>query len=98
MPTTISVRTVSALAAGSVPLVGTNPRRRALVVSCPPTNRFTINIGAVAVLDQGITLYPTDPPYEFTREVYGDAIEESLTVISGVADQNVTYVEISDAP
>lgn len=57
--------------ASSTVLAGPNPSRKALLISAPPTNRFTLSFGADAVLDQGITLYPAGPPLQLLAEDWG---------------------------
>lgn len=52
-------------------LVGPNPRRVAIVISGPPTNRFTVSFGGAAVLDQGITQYPLAAPLVLDHDVWG---------------------------
>jgi hypothetical protein len=57
--------------AAAVQLVPPNPKRVGLILSSPPTNRFTISMGGTAVLDQGITLYPTNDPLLFSAGDWG---------------------------
>lgn len=55
MPGQVSFATIDVV---STPLAGPNPKRTALLVSAGPTNRVTINFGADAVLDRGLTVPP----------------------------------------
>lgn len=53
------------------PLLGPNPRRWALIFSAPLTNRYTLSFKRAAVLDEGITVYPTTLPLVLTHNEFG---------------------------
>jgi hypothetical protein len=86
--------TVQALAASSRQLVQANEKRTALIISAGPTNRFTLSFGQDAVLDSGITVFPATRPLMLRQCDVGCAVKKQVSVISAVADQNVTFVEV----
>jgi hypothetical protein len=75
-------------------LLGSNPKRIAVYIGAPLTNRFTLSFKGPAVLDQGITLYPLTAPFYLTFDHVGEAIHEPIQAISAVAPQNVNVLEI----
>jgi hypothetical protein len=76
-------------------LIGSNPSRKSLIVSAPPTNRITLSFGSgPAVLDSGINLNPGSQSLKLGYEDIGDAIIEEVHVISAVAAQTIGAVEI----
>lgn len=97
MKTTIETRIVT-VPTSSTQLVGSNPRRIGLLLSAPPTNRVTISWLPTAVLDQGVTLYPTDMPYKILAAEIGSGICQPISAISAVASQDVAITEIVEAP
>lgn len=92
----VDQQTVSVSNAASTPLVRENNKRTRLIISAPPTNRFTISFGQDAVLDQGITVYPATLPLVIDEQGYGCCIKKQINAISAVGTQNVTYVEVMD--
>lgn len=95
--TTVETRIVS-VATTSTQLVGPNPYRIGIYLSSPPTNRYTLSFLPTAVLDEGITLFPTDPSLKLLSSEMGSAIQQPVSAISAVAAQNVAVTEISLAP
>lgn len=55
----------------STVLLGGNPRRWALLIGAPNANRISLDFQRAAVLDQGITLYPSGPPLLLTHADFG---------------------------
>ena len=78
----------------SVTFLVSSPRRVAIIVSAPPTNRFTLSLQTTAVLDQGINVYPTGQPLVLTIETHGDLVTRAWTAISATASQSVTVIEV----
>lgn len=72
------------------------PNRRAILISGPNTNRFTLSLNATAILDQGITLYAADAPLSLNVHEHGDIVTRAWTAISATAAQNVTIISIFD--
>lgn len=75
------------------PLMPGDERRRALIISAPETNRFTITWGTDAHLDLGITLYPGGPPLQLDRNTHGAMVTQPIRAISATALQTVTFAE-----
>jgi hypothetical protein len=92
MPTS-SQTTINVPSAASGPLVPPSPYRKGLMIVSGNTNRFTISQSLVAVLDQGITLYPTDRPIVLTEHEHGEMVKRAWQAISAAAPQNVTFFE-----
>lgn len=91
--TTSSQQTVSVgTSSGSLTLAA--PNRVAIIIGAPPTNRFTLSLQTTAVLDQGITLYPTQEPLILTVEEHGDLVTRAWTAISATASQSVSVIEV----
>lgn len=97
MKTSIETRVVT-VGTTSGQLVGSNPRRVALFLSCPPTNRITISWLPTAVLDEGVNLYPADPALKLLASEMGNGIAQPITAISAVASQGVAVTEVTEAP
>lgn len=91
--TTSSQRIVNVVTSPGT-LLPAAPRRVAIIVNAPLTNRFTLSLSTTAALDQGITLYPTNDPLVLTIEKHGDMVTRAWTAISATASQNVTIVEV----
>lgn len=70
-----------------------NPRRISLIVTAPPTNRFSLAFKTTAVLDQGVTMYPTNSPLVISGKDAGVDCKGEIRAISAVGNQVVTYVE-----
>ena len=64
-----------------------------MLITAPPTNRFTIEIDGLAILDDGITMYPADPPLLLKIVDLGTAIQQPIQAISAVAAQRVNVIE-----
>lgn len=77
----------------STRLVEAAVNRVGLVVNGPVGARFTLSILGTAVLDQGITLYPSSPPLVLTLETHGDLVLRAWAAIS-VGTQNVVVTSI----
>lgn len=92
--TTSTQTTVNVTSGTAVALIPASPNRVALIVSAPPTNRFTLSLLGTAVLDQGVTLYPADPPLMFHVRDHGDIVTRAWSAISATASQNVTFVSV----
>jgi hypothetical protein len=60
----------------------------------PITNRYTVDFGQPAVLDQGFNMAPGVQPLRIMEEWYGQAIREEVTAISSVAAQFVAVLDI----
>src|SRR5215475_3758701 len=80
--------------AAAVQLIGSSPRRRALIFNPGPTNRYTISFAGTAVLDQGLTIYPGQTPFKLDIDDCGCFMTEPISAISAVADQVVYVLEI----
>jgi hypothetical protein len=80
----------------STALIPAAPNRKAIIISGPPTNRFTLSLNATAVLDQGITLYASNVPLALNASDHGDIVTRAWTAISATASQNVTIVSVFD--
>jgi hypothetical protein len=79
------------------PLLGPNKKRVGVIISCPSTNRITIDFGIPAVLDQALTMYPSGQPVQLFVRDWGDAIKEEIRAISAIATQNVTIFDLFTA-
>jgi hypothetical protein len=86
-------RTVSVGTTDS-PLLGPNPQRKAIIFVAPATNRYTVSFTGAAVLDQGLTIYPGQPPMNLDRDVYGDAFIEEVRAISAGVAQIVSVIDV----
>jgi len=73
------------------------PRRVALIVSAPLTNRFTLSLKSTAVIDEGLTLHPTQDPLLLTVEKHGDLVTRGWTAISSSGTQGVAVIEVFSA-
>jgi hypothetical protein len=89
-----SVQTTVTVATSSTNLVRPNPRRIALAFNAPPTNRYTISLELTALLDQGITMYPTNNPFVLTVLEHGDWVRRGWAAISATASQSITIIEL----
>ena len=87
-PVSVSIPTTSAQ------ILGPSDRRYGLIFSAPQANRYTIGFGAEAVLDQGLTIYPTQAGLLLTYNDVGDAVAQPITAISAVAAQDVSVTVI----
>lgn len=87
-------RTVLVATGNSTPLIPASEKRRAIIITSPPTNRFTISFGQDAALDLGITLFPLTSPLILRDVDFGCCVKKAINAISAVADQNVTFVEV----
>lgn len=63
----------------------------------PQTSRVTINFGSVAVLDNGLNLYPGNAPLQLVDEHMGAAIKEEIHAISNITDQQLCVIELFTA-
>ena len=86
-------RSVSVLTT-STQLVGPNLKRFALLIGSPLTNRVTLSYGGPAVLDQGITLYPTNQPLLLLFDYLGDAMHEDVFAITTGGAQTIGFVDV----
>lgn len=92
--------TIPSVAATSGQLVGPNPRRYAIVISCDATDDVTLAFGKPAVLHKGITLFAKGPPFVLLYDHIGQAIREEINAISatGVAVVGVLDIMEDDCP
>src|SRR4051812_41440672 len=78
----------------STRVLGPSQHRKTIVLSCPPTNRITIQFGAPAVLDAGfLTLYPAGKPVILDYEYIGPLIFDDMFAITVVGTQTLTGCE-----
>lgn len=95
MPKLYSTQTTTNVSnSASTALIPAATNRSVLIVNAPQTNRFTISLLGTAVLDQGITLYPTEAPLILTAAQHGDIVTRAWSAISGTAAQNVTFLSV----
>lgn len=87
-PRSISVGTTS------TQILGPNPRRWGLLIGSPLTNRVTLSPRLAAVLDNGITLYPTNAPLYLTFGHIGESIREDIYAIAVTAAQTIGVWDI----
>lgn len=93
MPKTSKVHTIAVTAASTVAL-GASAHRDKIILSAPVAGRYSIAFGETAVLDAGITVHTVSQPVVITRDMVGDLLDHSITVIgSGVF--SVGWLEIS---
>jgi hypothetical protein len=78
----------------STPLVAQSDKRVALVIGAPLTNRITLSWFNPAVLDEGITIYPTQWPVILTLQDVGAMIMNPIWAVSAVAAQDVNFIEV----
>ncbi len=71
-----------------------NPKRVALVVSCPITNRITISAENPAVDLRGIVIPPNNTPVCLHVSEYGDWICRNLHAIANVGAELVTFLDV----
>ena len=76
-------------------IAGPNAKRFALVIGCPLTNRVTIDFGRPAVMDQGITLYPSGAPLILLYEHVGQAIREEIHAITTAGPMSIGVLDIA---
>lgn len=88
----VPVQVLALLATGQI--LGPSPKRVGLIFSAPPTNRLTISFGSLAVLDQGITLYPGQNPLQLWVKDFGRGLRQPIFAASAVADQTIVVTEI----
>jgi len=86
-------QTVVNVATTDTPLVPQSPSRVCLIIGAPPTNRVTLTWSGAAVLDQGVTLYPAQPPLVLTAQEHGALCTGAVRAISATLAQNVAYTE-----
>lgn len=82
----------------STQVLGPNPKRIGILVSCPTTNRITLSFDQPAVLDAGIQLYPTNPPVWIPIQNIGDIITQPLHAVSSAAGNALSLLEIIGMP
>jgi hypothetical protein len=75
------------------PLVPQVEDRVALIISAPQTNRITLTFDPVGTLDNGITLYPTQPPLYLTVDRFGRLVQGPIFCVSATGAQNISYWE-----
>jgi hypothetical protein len=80
----------------SGPAIPASEKRRGLIIVSPGANRFTLSNLSVAVLDQGLTIYPGTLPLRLNWEDDGAACQRAWQAISAVANQTITFYEIYD--
>lgn len=86
------------LAITDTALLGSDPNRVFLIFPAGPTNRYSVNFGQPAVLDQGLTVPPSTQALRLSREEIGDLITQDIRGISAVAPQTVTVFAVTLAP
>lgn len=69
-------------------------KRIGLIIIPGLVNRFTFSLKGVAVLDQGITLYPGTAPFNLRKDIHGDCVNHPWQGISAVGAQTITVIEI----
>lgn len=84
------------VAATSGQLVGPNPRRWALIVSCDATDDVTLSFGKAAVLHKGINLFKGGPPFVLLYDHVGQAIREEINAISATGAAVIGVVDIME--
>jgi hypothetical protein len=77
----------------STRLIEAAANRVGLVVNAPSSVGFTLSILGTAVQNQGITLYPTNPPLVLTIETHGELVLRAWAAITS-GTQNVTVTSI----
>lgn len=75
-------------------LIGTNPKRTGVLIVAPSSNRISISLTGPAVLDQGLTIYPSNLPMHLRHEDFGDSLCNEIRAISALAAQNVTIIDL----
>lgn len=80
--------------ASSTPLVAGNASRFAILISPPNGQRVTLNFGAAAVLDAGITLPASSQPLLLSLKDFGAMIQQPIyAIVSGAAPLDVGFAE-----
>jgi len=75
-------------------LVAVNPKRYGIIISAPQSSRITLDFGGNAVLDSGITLYPSTLPLQLVYHHFGDSIHEDIFAIGAVGSQTIGWMEV----
>lgn len=73
---------VATIAITDSAFIGPDPHRICLIIPAPLTNRITLAWGEAAVLDLGITLYPTNPPLVLTLKHHGELVRYPIRAIT----------------
>ena len=91
---TTSSQQVVSVGTSSTSFLKAAPRRVAIIVSAPQTNRVTLSLDPSAILDQGLTLQPSTDPLVLTVERHGDLVTRRWTAISSTVTQGVSVIEV----
>lgn len=76
------LQTKAAIAVASGQILGPNPYRLGLLISCPVTNRVDVTFGKPAEANSGVTLYPAREPVWMPKAWIGDAITQPIFAIA----------------
>lgn len=85
-----------AVGAGDGLFLGSNPRRRALIISPPAVGDAFISLNGPAAMNTGIALYNKGNPIIITEAVMGDSMQDEMRIIGSVGGQTVAVIELSE--
>jgi hypothetical protein len=75
-------------------LIPINPNRWGVIISSPQSSRITLDFGGPAVLDAGVTLYPSNLPLILGYEHIGEAIMTDVFAIGVAGTQTIGWMEV----
>jgi len=85
-----------AVAATDGRFLGSNSRRRGLIISCPPTGTVFVSFNGAAVANGGLALYAGGPAVVLDQQMLGNSITEEIRCIGSLGGQTVGVIELSD--
>lgn len=91
---TMAVPFSATVGAADAPLLGPNSDRVALIFSPHNTNRYTVSLDSLAVIDVGLTIPPNSQPFKVTCNEVGNCLQQPLRAIAGGAGTVVSGLEI----
>jgi len=77
----------------SLPVMGPNPQRTAIIIMALSAGTATIAFGAPAVTGQGIVVTTASAPFKMPASEFGSLLQQPLSVI-GSAPATLTVVEV----
>lgn len=78
------------------PFLGSNRRRRGLIISCPAVGDAFISFNGPAVLNTGLALYNKGNPVILDHVLLGDGIQDEIRIIGSVGGQTVPVIEFGE--
>lgn len=78
----------------STPLLGPSEHRRAIILSAPQLNRYSVSFGGTAVLAQGVTMYPGQAPLLIDYAQWGESVKMPMNAIFDTTGETLGFTEL----